>query len=275
MLSCAAETSRRSASPNTYRSPRFRRSCRTVAETSRPNGWHRLRGFRRPFRAGSPTASTMSPLEMPGTRDDASRQPDRRRHASAPWKWESLLVESAVIGGSNAGRDGSMAWRSSFASDSRADGRRTRLVAHSALRTRAQNLEHLRAFALPLVETISEWPDQATWGDWLQRLEGFAPRSFGSPSTCCECWPIATDGRIGPVSLTEVRDVLADRLLSLEVEPPANRYGRVFVGSRIRLAASVQLVSAPGRRSACSRRSCARIRCCSTTCGRSSKPISR
>ena len=36
---------------------------------------------------------------------------------------------------------------------------------------------------------------------------------------------------IGPVSLTEVRDVLADRLLSLEVEPPANRYGRVFVGS--------------------------------------------
>jgi hypothetical protein len=31
--------------------------------------------------------------------------------------------------------------------------------------------------------------------------------------------------------LAEVRDVLADRLMSLEVEPPANRYGRVFVGS--------------------------------------------
>ena len=38
-------------------------------------------------------------------------------------------------------------------------------------------------------------------------------------------------GTVGPVPLTEVRDVLADRLLSLEVDPPANRYGRVFVGS--------------------------------------------
>ena len=38
-------------------------------------------------------------------------------------------------------------------------------------------------------------------------------------------------GTVGPVPLTEVRDVLADRLRSLEVDPPANRYGRVFVGS--------------------------------------------
>jgi ATP-dependent helicase/DNAse subunit B len=36
---------------------------------------------------------------------------------------------------------------------------------------------------------------------------------------------------VGPVSLIEVRDVLAERLLALEVEPPAHRYGRVFVGS--------------------------------------------
>jgi ATP-dependent helicase/DNAse subunit B len=33
------------------------------------------------------------------------------------------------------------------------------------------------------------------------------------------------------VTLTEVRDVLADRLRSLEVDPPAHRYGRVFIGS--------------------------------------------
>src|ERR1700741_203327 len=36
---------------------------------------------------------------------------------------------------------------------------------------------------------------------------------------------------IGPVSLEEARDVIADRLLSLEVDPPRHRYGRVFVGS--------------------------------------------
>ena len=38
-------------------------------------------------------------------------------------------------------------------------------------------------------------------------------------------------GAIGPVSLGEVRDVLADRLRTVAVEPPDNRYGRVFVGT--------------------------------------------
>jgi RecB family exonuclease len=35
---------------------------------------------------------------------------------------------------------------------------------------------------------------------------------------------------IGPVGLDEAREVIADRLLTLETEPPRNRYGRVFVG---------------------------------------------
>src|SRR5688500_15018838 len=52
---------------------------------------------------------------------------------------------------------------------------------------------------------------------------------------------------IGPVSLLEVRDVLAGRLLSLEVEPPANRYGRVFVGSPHQARGRVfKVVFAPG-----------------------------
>ena len=36
---------------------------------------------------------------------------------------------------------------------------------------------------------------------------------------------------IGPVPLDEARDVIADRLLSMEIDPPEHRYGRVFVGS--------------------------------------------
>ena len=36
---------------------------------------------------------------------------------------------------------------------------------------------------------------------------------------------------IGPVSLDEARDVIADRLQMLELDPPRSRYGRVFVGS--------------------------------------------
>jgi ATP-dependent helicase/DNAse subunit B len=111
-----------------------------------------------------------------------------------------------------------------------------------------QNLEHLRAFALPLVEMISAWPDEATWGDWLQRLEGFAPRILRKPEhvlrVLADLRPMAA---IGPVSLLEVRDVLAARLLSLEVEPPANRYGRVFVGSPHQARGRVfKVVFAPG-----------------------------
>ena len=36
---------------------------------------------------------------------------------------------------------------------------------------------------------------------------------------------------VGPVSLEEARDVLHDRLVTLDWEPPARRYGRVFVGT--------------------------------------------
>src|SRR5206468_1028023 len=36
---------------------------------------------------------------------------------------------------------------------------------------------------------------------------------------------------IGPVSLDEARDVLHDRLATLDWEPPARRHGRLFVGT--------------------------------------------
>ena len=38
-------------------------------------------------------------------------------------------------------------------------------------------------------------------------------------------------GAIGPVTLDEVRDVLADELATVAERPPAARYGRVFVGT--------------------------------------------
>jgi superfamily I DNA/RNA helicase len=36
---------------------------------------------------------------------------------------------------------------------------------------------------------------------------------------------------IGPVALEEARDVLAERLRAFDEQPPADRFGRVFVGS--------------------------------------------
>ena len=63
-----------------------------------------------------------------------------------------------------------------------------------------------------------------------QRLEEFAPQVLRRPEfvlrVLADLRPMAA---VGPVTVAEVRDVLADRLAALEVEPPAYRYGRVFV----------------------------------------------
>ena len=132
-----------------------------------------------------------------------------------------------------------------------------------------QNLEHLRAFALPLIE---DDVCVARRGD-LGRLAS-APRSIRAARlrrpehvlrVLADLRPMAA---VGPVALAEVRDVLADRLVSLEVEPPAHRYGRVFVGSPHQARGRVfKVVSCRAWQSGCFRRSCARIRCCSTICG--------
>ena len=151
----------------------------------------------------------------------------------APWKWESLLVESAVIGGRDrwARRLDGLAeeYRLKFR-ELKADDPDAPRIGH--LERELRNLDHLRGFALPLIETMSSWPDRTSWGDWLQRLEGFAPRVLRRPAhvlrVLADLRPMAA---VGPIALTEVCDVLADRLRSLEIEPPAYRYGRVFIAS--------------------------------------------
>jgi ATP-dependent helicase/nuclease subunit B len=151
----------------------------------------------------------------------------------APWKWESLLVESAVIGGSDrwARRLGGLAAEydlkiRELAADEPDSPRLARVERER------QNLTHLSDFALPLVREMAAWPKEATWGSWLQRLEAFAPRVLRRPEfvlrVLADLRPMAA---VGPITLAEARDVLADRLAALEVEPPAQRYGRVFVCS--------------------------------------------
>jgi ATP-dependent helicase/nuclease subunit B len=149
----------------------------------------------------------------------------------APWKWESLLVESAVIGGSErwARRLNGLAAEYELKirelTFEQPDSPRI-----AQLERERQNLAHLQKFALPLIETMSAWPQQATWGVWIQRLEEFAPQVLRRPEfvlrVLADLRPMAA---VGPVTLAEVRAVLADRLATLEVEPPAHRYGRVFV----------------------------------------------
>jgi CRISPR/Cas system-associated exonuclease Cas4 (RecB family) len=152
----------------------------------------------------------------------------------APWKWETLIVESAVIGG-DPGR-----WHR------RLDGlaREYRLMIQEelsddpesprALRLEREltNLGHLRGFALPIIDLLASWPPSGTWAEWLDRFSDLAPKVLRQPArvlrVIAELRPMS---EIGPVSLEEARDVITDRLLALEVDPPRHRYGRVFVGS--------------------------------------------
>src|SRR4051812_29485207 len=152
----------------------------------------------------------------------------------APWKWETLIVESAVIGGDPARWHRRLAglareYRLKIQEEKSDDPESPRV---SGLERELRNLGHLRAFALPIIDRLAAWPAAASWGEWLDRFSELAPLVLRQPErvlrVIAELRPMS---EIGPVSLDEARDVIADRLLSLEIDPPRHRYGRVFVGS--------------------------------------------
>jgi len=151
----------------------------------------------------------------------------------APWKWERLLVEAAVIGGANrwARRINGLEaeWKLKLG----------RLVLEEPDSPRVQGLNrdlsqlaHLRAFAMPVIERLAALPAEASWGEWLEHLKHLAPVVLRRPERVlgllAELEPM---DRVGPATLAEVRGVLQDRLATLDPERPRRDYGRVFVGT--------------------------------------------
>src|SRR4051812_10191212 len=185
------------------------------------------------------------PADDPDTAVPPAGGPDSDEEAivagtlRSPWKWEELIVESAVVGGRTR-EDGGARWRRRL--DGLANDYRIRIEAlrkeepESARIARFErdlaNLAHLRRFALPIVDTLAAWPDEATWGDWLERFTALAGRTLRRShrvlQVLADLRPMAA---VGPVSLEEARDVLHDRLVTLDWEPPARRDGRGFVGT--------------------------------------------
>jgi CRISPR/Cas system-associated exonuclease Cas4 (RecB family) len=168
----------------------------------------------------------------------------------APWRWEKLLVEAAVIG-RDATRwrrrlDGTAAELRLQIQESERDGTDAPRV--QILGQTLDELQRLHDFALPIVEEMAAWPPQAPWGQWLDLLERIAPRVLRTPAyvlrVLADLRPMAN---VGPIDLDEVRRVLTERLLMLETEPPSRRFGRVLVGTPLQARGrSFRVVFVPG-----------------------------
>ena len=169
------------------------------------------------------------------TTDEAPEESPSAQTLPSPWRWEKLLVEAAVIGQSAERWQRRLAGKSAelqrqvdeLSREEGEDGGRVQ-----SLRRTLEQLGHLTEFALPIINELARWPDTATWGVWLDAFTAIAPRVLRRPEqvlrVLADLHPMAG---IGPIDLDEARRVLAERLLTLESEPPARRFGRVFVGT--------------------------------------------
>ena len=165
----------------------------------------------------------------------------------APWRWEKLLVDAAVIGSLER-------WERRLSGLARElEFQLTELddpegAEAAALSRESTDLDHLKRFALPVIETLSELPQSASWGSWLDALERLAMSALAHPegvlSMLKELRPMAS---VGPVEWMEVRDVLSERLTLLAQRPTDYRYGKVWVApiDSVR-GASFDVVLVPG-----------------------------
>jgi CRISPR/Cas system-associated exonuclease Cas4 (RecB family) len=184
----------------------------------------------------SPSATGEPADPPPGEQDgapDSDATPVLEGSLRAPWKWERLLVDSAVIGGHErwrrrlAGLGAELALRIEELRQEEPDSPRV-----AALERDLANLDHLRRFALPVIERLAALPAQATWGEWIAQLEALTPMALRGPERALGVLAeLRALGPIGPVTLDEVRDVLAEKLAMVTERPAEVRAGRVFVGS--------------------------------------------
>jgi ATP-dependent helicase/nuclease subunit B len=179
---------------------------------------------------GAVTVDESPPAAEPA---DSDASPVLEGALRAPWKWEKLLVDSAVIGGRERwsrrlrGLAAEMRLRIEELRQEEPESPRV-----AAIERDLANLEHLARFALPVMERLAALPAHATWAEWVAELEDIAPMVLRRPERVLAVLAeLRALGPIGPVALDEVRDVLAEELATVAERPQAARHGRVFVGT--------------------------------------------
>ncbi|HYL58256.1 MAG TPA: PD-(D/E)XK nuclease family protein, partial [Candidatus Acidoferrales bacterium] len=148
----------------------------------------------------------------------------------APWRWEQLIVDAAVIGSAERWQRRLAGLRNELAAQRAEhveDDARAR-----AIDRRILDLAHLSQVAMPMLERLGAAPNGGTWADWLKYLRGLVDAAVRDRAVVlaalAELEPMAP---VGPVNLDEVRMVLNDRLGRLEAPRRRRRYGAVFVAS--------------------------------------------
>jgi ATP-dependent helicase/DNAse subunit B len=163
--------------------------------------------------------------------DETSPVTQSGRDLRVPQHWERLLVDAAVIGGRDRWKQRLDGLEREF--EKRIEELHGEDEARQArVERQRERLQHLRDFALPLIEFLDDLPKQALWGDWLDSLERLSSVALrhAEPvlSMLAELRPMAS---VGPVTLDEIREVLTHRLTFLRAEPMERRYGKVFVAT--------------------------------------------
>lgn len=146
----------------------------------------------------------------------------------APWRWERLIVDAAVIGGIERWKRRLRGLRESRLAErtlpNLTDAQRDRLARELS------DLGALEAYALPLLELLSQLPTEATFRVWLEHLASLATRALKQPQRVLgvlqELFPLS---EVGPASLAQVRATLTPRLLELTTIEQKSPMGQVYV----------------------------------------------
>jgi CRISPR/Cas system-associated exonuclease Cas4 (RecB family) len=150
------------------------------------------------------------------------------KNLTLPRRWESLLVDAAVIGG--AAR-----WHSRIAALERSLAQRlesTREPERLALERERDTLRELREFALPIIHQLGRLPEAAPWGDWLDALTELTHAAIDAPEPILAVFAqLEIVRRVGPVTLADVLTVLRERLGEVSARAGANPGGKVLVAS--------------------------------------------
>ncbi|HKO52978.1 MAG TPA: PD-(D/E)XK nuclease family protein [Polyangiaceae bacterium] len=154
--------------------------------------------------------------------------PQPTKNLTLPRRWESLLVDAAVIGGAARWHrrldalDRSLEKRSERASEAE----------RLALERERGTLQGLRQFALPIIDLLGKFPEAASWGTWLSALSELTERTIDSPEAILSVLAeLAIVRDVGPVNLKDVLGLLRERLGEVSPRPSANPGGKVLVAS--------------------------------------------